>query len=384
LLNFRKSLKDLFLVNHEAGILRLFLAAALIFVLWSLLAVISSAFDPFGSMDFRNILGINSENLALSLFLDIFDAYFSIFSFSLILMFLLIVLLSLDIVADFNLRLRSLQLKNISKKYLTSCAFSFPGRKKLLFPDDRFKASEDIFDGPLKAGIKPGCALLLKSKPSYSLIYNSGENLENIEISLAFREKIIDCFNMNPASIAFFVKDQSQSRSFLVDASYDYDLPTETGNMVKYASMLALFDSNNFREIIENLLVTETNLTLHQYFRSHPESSAYPSQEMQDDPIENNDKFSKEFKQKKYSRIVNFYKKGNGHGLKRNRKRTIYSRPISEVPSLIKVQEKNLSSSVMDELNELLEINLQNTLISLFGTGCLKAKISHFQEQGSK
>jgi len=384
LLNFRKSLKDIFQVNHEAGILRLFLAAALIFILWSLVALISASFDPFGSKDLHNILGINSDNLAFSLFLDIFDAYFSIFSFSLISLSLLIALVSLDIIAVFNLRIKSLKTIYHSKNYLTFCAFSFPRRKKVLFPDDRFNVTEDTVDGPLKASVKPGYALLVKRNTEYSLVFNACDNLENIEKSLAFRDKIIDCFNINPGSIPFIVNDQILSRSFFVEVAYDYDLPAGKKNIIKYASMLALFDADNFYEIIKSLLMAETEFSLNQYLRNHSESFTYTLQEANDDPSEKKENISKEVRQNNYSQLFNFHKKDFRNGLKRNRRRPIYPKPISAASALLRDHENNSSLSLLDELNKLFEINLQTALKTLFGTVFLKAKISHIQEQGSK
>ena len=62
---------------------------------------------------------------------------------------------------------------------------------------------EDIPDGPLEAVIKPGYALLVRSRANYSVKFNNNDNSDNFEVSLAFREKIIDCFNLKPASISF-------------------------------------------------------------------------------------------------------------------------------------------------------------------------------------
>ena len=378
--NFRKSLKELFQINHQAGILRLFLAAALTFVLWSLLAAISASLDPLGSLDWRNILGINSGNLALSLVFDIVNSYFSIFSFFLILLFLLVALFSFETITDFYTHLKSLPANKISRDYLTSCAFSFPKRKKLLFPDDLI-GSGNILQGPLEAVIKPGYALLVKSREDYSVKFNTSDNSENFEVSLAFREKLIDCFNLKPSSISFSCReDQKLAKSFLFEVTYGYDIPADNENMVKFANMLALFDSGNIRKIIESVLISEAKIALSQYYRNSPEPSANPLNQVQEKPIDNKKNASRELEQKKYWMVQFFYKKVKDRGIKRNRKRPVYFMPSHEATALVANHEETFSPSLKDQLNELLAANLQNTLTYLFGTDCIKAKIINIHE----
>ncbi len=286
--NFRKSLKELFQVNNQAGILRIFLAAAFTFVLWSLFAVISASFDPSGSLDLPNVLGINSENLALSLFLDIINAYFSIFSVSFTLLFLLVALLSLETTAFFLSHIKSSPSKGSSKNYLTSCAFSFPRRKKFLFPDDQINSSGDILTGPLEAVIKPGYALLVGNWPIFSVKFNNVNNPDNLEVFLSFKEMVIDCFTLDPSSFSFEFEDITFSKTFLIELAYSFILPTGTENTVRFANMLALFDSGNIRKIIESVLMSETKIAISQYVRNSPELSDYPLSRVQEGPIENN------------------------------------------------------------------------------------------------
>ena len=314
--NLRKSLKELFQVNHDAGLLRIFLAATLTFILWSLLAAISASFKPLGSLNLGTIMGLNSQNLAYSLFLDIFNAYFSTFTILLLILFLLVAFLSFDSIADFYTHLKSFPSKRISKNHLTFCAFSFPKRKKILIPDDFFNFSGDFPDGPQEAEIKPGYALLVGSRANYSVKFNNNDNSDIFEVSLAFREKIIDCFNLNPASISFNTKDQRSIKSFLIEVEYSFDLPTDIENTAIFANMLALCDSTRIRKIIESILSSETEMVLSHFFLNSSMPFALPLGQVPEKPIRNAENITKGLEQKKHTLFFNFFKKAKTRSLK--------------------------------------------------------------------
>lgn len=380
--NLQKSLRELFRVNLEAGLLRLFLAAVLIFILWSLLAILSASFDPLGNLEISNTLGFNSQNLALSLFIDIINAYFSIFTISLIILFFIIVFFGFETIADFYSHLKSLPSNRISKNYLSHCAFSLPKRKKFLFPDHLNNPTDDYPSGPFEAVIKPGFALLVGSRENYSVKFNNRIDSENFEVSLTFREKILDCFNLNPASISFNIDDQSFVKSFFIEVEYVYDLPSGQENMAKFANMLALCDSGKIRKIIENNLISEIKVALGQYFRNSSGFTANPFKQVYEEPIGKKENTSKELDQKKYSMVINFYKKVKDQVIKRNRKRPVYLNPSHSVAASPKNYEENLSPSIRDQINDLLAMNLQSSMLTLFGTNIIVAKINKIQEQG--
>lgn len=381
--NLRKPLKEFFQVNHEAGLLRLFLAVILTFILWSLLAAISALFKPLGSLNFGNILDINSQNLALSLLLDIINAYFSTFSISLLILFLLIAYTSFDSISNFYKSLKSFSSKRVSKNHLSSCAFSFPKRKMFLFTKEYIKYPGNIPDGPFEAAIESGYAILVSNGVNYSVEFNKDGNSDNFVVSIPFRKKIVDCFSLNPASISFKTEEQISTKSFLIEVAYSYNLPSDNENLAKFASMLALCDSGKIRKIIENILISETNVSLSQYLRNSLGSSAPTLEQVSEKPIHKNENKTEEIDQKKHT-IFNFYKIIQDQGIKRNRKRLVYLPPSPKVASISINNEENLSTSLKDQLNELLSKNLQSTLLTLFGTVSLNAEIINIQEQGSK
>ncbi len=57
---------------------------------------------------------------------------------------------------------------------------------------------------------------------------------------------------------------------------------------------------------------------------------------------------------------------------------------MREIAAKGKILEENLPPTLTDQLNKLLEIDLQSTLITLLGTNCIEAKILKIQEQGPK
>ncbi len=382
--NFQKSLEELFRVNHQAGVLRSILIAAVCFVLWSLLATISVSFVPNGSLDFRNILGVHSDNLALSLFLDIISAYFSIFSFSLFIIFLLTVFLTFEMIAEFNMNLRSLPSLIISKNFLTSCAFSFPKRKTLLIPDDLNNFNKENLFGPLEAVVKPGYALLVKNRNNYSVKFNDQAISEGVKISITFSERVIGCFNLKPSSLSI-KNEQVFSKSISAELTYRFDLPADNSSSVNFAAMLALFDPGDFRKIIECTLKAETKIALNQFFRNSSGISAFTSDRIVGEPINIYEKYPEKLVRKKYSRFPDFYNKDNRYGIKRNRKRPIYLSPRHETAAIKDVFKANLTPTMTEIINEILAKNLQKTLFSIFGTNFVITQITHMkEEEGSK
>ena len=347
------------------------------------MAAINASFRPLESLNLGNILGLHSQNLALSLFWDIIKAYFSTFTILLVILFLFITFLSFDSITDFYTELKSFPSKKISKDHLSFCAFSLPKRKEFLFPDDFNYSSGNIPDGPLEAVIKPGYALLMSCGSNYSVKFNYGENLNNFHLSLAFREKIIDCFELNPASISFTAEGQNFSKSFLIEVAYSYELLIDNENMTNFANMLAQCDSRKIRKIIESILISESKIALSHYFRDSSGSSPLLLGQSSEKSFDENDIKTAELNQKKHS-IFNFYKRIQGQGIKRNRKRQVYLSPSLEATSIFIDHEKSPSTTLKDQLNELLEINLRRTLITLFGINSIKAKVLNIHEQGSK
>jgi hypothetical protein len=381
--NFRKSLKELIQVNPEAGYLRLFFSAVLAFILWSLLAIISAFFNPLGKLDLSKVLEFNSTNLAISLFRDLLKAYFSLFTIASLILLLSVFYISFKTLAEFYARLKSFSSTRISKNYLSNCAFSIPQTHKYLFPDDFTNASGDIPDGPFKAAVKPGYALLISSRKNYSVRFNDSDNSDNLEMSLGHQEKIIDCFNINPASISFKTEENSRSKSFLIELVYSFELPVEHKNINQFLKIFELSDSKIIREIIEKILVSEVKVSINQYFWDTAGLFSFSTDQTQKKITSDNSKMAGEFKQKTNGMFLNISSKFQKQVIKRNRKRPIYLSPAISTDAYPKNTDENLSPSLVDILNGSLTINLKNTMLNLFGADIIKAKILKINEQGT-
>ena len=296
--NYRKPFKDLFQVNLEAGFLRIFLAAFLIFILWSLLAVISAIFNPLGKINFASFLGLNSQNLAFSLFLDILQSYFSIFTISFLVIFLSVFYLGYETIAGFSFLIKSFPSKKFSKDYLSFCAFSFPKPKKLLIPDDLTNNFIDFPVGPLKTAIKPGYALLIRSRANYSAKFNDEGNSDDFEVFLTHNEEVIDCFNLNPGSITLYAENKTSMKSFLIELTYSFDLPNRHEEMAKFSNMLTMFEGRKILEIIEDFLISETRISINQYFGGFNGSSFISTAHPSEKSLNANENKSKAIEQK--------------------------------------------------------------------------------------
>lgn len=381
--NFRKSLKELVQVNTEAGYLRLIFLIILTFILWSLLAVIFATFNPLQNLAFGKILIFNSSNLALSLFRDILNAYFSLFTIAGLILFIFIFFISFDTVAKFYSRLKPLSSIKMSKNYLSNCAFSIPQIKVFRIPDDFINFSSDIPDGPLTAVIKPGYTLLVSTRGNYKTWINPKNNIDDLEVSLIHQEKIIDCYNINPASISFNKEDNIHTKSFIIELAYSFDLPNKHESLNPLTKMFELCDSRSIREIIERVLVSEAKATFGHYYRNSGDRFPFSNNQSQLKKIRNNQKFGIEFGQKTIVIFLKLINRSKNQVIKRNRKRLLYLSPKPATIAVSKNKEYNLSQSLIDILNESFASNLQKPMRLLFGADIIRAKIIKINEQAT-
>ncbi len=103
--HLQNSLKDLVQVNPHAGYLRLGFMLISVFILWSVLAMISAAFNPLGNLNLHLIPDLPTSNLAVSLLMDILQAYFSTFTICCLALFIYIFYISFETIAVFYFRL---------------------------------------------------------------------------------------------------------------------------------------------------------------------------------------------------------------------------------------------------------------------------------------
>jgi len=383
----QKSLKELAQVNPQAGYLRLFFLVILIFIFWSLLAIISTSFNPMGNLIFRKISSINSSNLAFSLFWDILKAYFSTFSISSLILFLSIFFISFETIADFYSKLISISSKRMSKNYLSNCAFSIPQICSYRFPDyfiNSFKNKYSFPDGPLKAVLKPGYALFVRENGIYKTWINHKSSTDDSKLTLGHQDKIVDCFSISPATISIYSGDIVQSKFIKIELAYSYNLPVDHESIDQSKKMFELCDSKNMRSLIEKILVSEVKACIYQY--SHNSSIPLPFFNSQSlvDKKSNNKKLVRDFGQKANFVFINFMRKFKKRVVKRNRKRPIYLSPGFSPDNDFKVKGEDSPLSLIDTLNDSFTTNLLKTMGILFGANIINAKIIKIYEQETK
>lgn len=383
----RKSLKELAQVNPQAGYLRLFFLVILIFIFWSLLAIISTSFNPLGNLISRKISSINSSNLAFSLFLDILKAYFSMFSISSLILFLSIFYISFETIADLYSKIISISSKRLSKNYLSNCAFSIPQTCSYRFPDYFNNSLENKIsfpDGPLNAVLKPGYALFVRENGIYKTWINHKSNTDDSKFTLGHQDKIVDCFSISPATISISSGDIIQSKFIKIELAYSYNLPVDHESVDQSKIMFELCNSNNMRSLIEKILVSEVKACINQYFHNSSIPLPFFNTQSLIDKKTNNKKLAKEFGQKANFVFINFMRKFRERVVKRNRKRPIYLSPGLSPDNDFKDKVEDSSQSLIDTLNDSFNTNLLKTTGILFGANIINAKIIKIYEQETK
>ncbi|MDP2966197.1 MAG: hypothetical protein Q8N39_09220 [Pelolinea sp.] len=390
-----KSLKGLFLVNAQAGYLRLILTIILIFILWSLLAIISTVYNPLGKLNPILIPNFNSTSLALSLIRDILKAYLAVFTISSLLLIIFIFWLSFTTIAAFCSKINIYPSIKANKDYLSNCAFSIPGIKKYRYPNSDFINSEDeksfsFPEGPLKASIKPKFVLFVSNRGIHKSWVNSSD-YDDLEVSLEHQDKIIDCFNIEPTNLQVILenrkKDSFQSPRIKIELVYFFQLPVTQEN-INHTPILNLFeycDSKNIQSIIEKVIISEVKATLTQFsliskdpiFFQHTQSFKNKRR-----PEKKSNKT--QFGHKTDAFSVSFIQNPEKQVIKRNRKRPMYLTHRLYSNNDSDKEDNKITPSLIKSINELLTLNIRGTMINLFSSEIIEAKIIAFGEQEIK
>jgi hypothetical protein len=386
----QNTFSGLFQVNSQAGYLRLIFFILLLFIVWSFLAVISAVYNPLGNINLIQIQTSCSSNLAVSLFKDILNAYLSSFTISSLVLILFIFYTSFKTIVNLFCELKTFSLIKNNKDYLLNCAYSIPPLPKYHFPEDflepRVKESISYPEGPLKADLKPGFTLFIYKQGTFRTLVNSSDN-EELEISLSHQEKIIDCFNLKPSNLEVVINNQSDG--FLwpntrFDLVYSYELPfdDEVKNQLPLINLFKLCDSNNLSFIIESLITSVIMSTLTQNKLCLRDISPFPTNKSQNEKhIIKNDLPLNQSNHQMDVFPFRVKKPNEIYRLKRNRKRPIYILPMIKTKNISNTEDKLNSLNFFDAFNELLSINLRETMSFLFGAEIIKVEIINISEK---
>jgi hypothetical protein len=394
-MNLKIFFKKLFQLNSQAGYLRLFFTIILLFLLWSFLALINAIYNPLGKLNLTLFPNIISSNLALSLIKDILKAYFSIFSLGVL--FLLILTFNmcfLSVVSISSILGEATTFKE-KRDLLSYYAFSIPALKKYNFPIVSYPESENdsslfLPNGPLIASIKAGYALFISSHAENKVWANLSTE-KQMDISLEYQEKVIDCFNIQPGKIQLVLdnplNDFYKSFKIKIDLAYFYQVPDQqNGNdQSSIKNLFEYFGSPNIRYIIEKVIISEVKTTFTQLALESKDILSLPRNPI-DDKNEissiNNIRNHHIKMQEKISFHINHYPVFQT--VKRNRKRSLYLNPNLFSIFNNKINGVNIPQSYLEIINEKIMTNFQNTMKYFFGSEVVKIKILSFGEQEIK
>ena len=379
-----KSLKGLFRVSDQAGYLRFFSTIILFFIIWSLLAIIYSVYIPLGKLKLILVPNFYSSNLAESLFRDILNTYFSVFTLSILFLIIIIFWLSFITISAFYSRWIIFPSIKDNKDYLSYCAFSIPGIKHYQFPNDVLINTESkmIFsfpEGPLKASIKPGYALFASNKGICKTWVNPSDH-DDLAVTIEHQDKIIDCFNINPGTLDILFenhfKDLFQSPYIKIDMAYSFPFPDthDTPEQSLFMNLFSLCDSRNIQSIIEKVIIAEVKTAFLQFSKDSIVQIEQPKEnEMKRGKEKRNIKSPNHHKTDAF--FVSFIKNPEQRAVKRNRKRLMYlnNRLYPNIDS--RQEEYKISSTLIESLNEILTKNIQGTMAYLFGSEIIEVKI---------
>jgi hypothetical protein len=385
----QKSFKEIVQVNPQAGYLRLFLAIVFIFGVWSLLAIIFTINHPLAKLNSFLIPNFNSSSLAVSLFRDILYAYLSIFTISTLILIFYIFWLTYTTAVIFYSRLNNFSTLKENRDYLSYCAFSIPGKMKYQFPNTYPISSKNektlsFPEGPLIAVVKPIFALFVNNQGIYKSWVNSNAS-DELEISLEHHDKVIDYFDIQPATINIDLKNPVKNIVFFpflkINITYAFVLPDTRKIESNYPliNLIRYCDSNNFRLIIEKLIVLELNATVTQLSKDFREPLLQIQPDENHRPVNTRKNKSREL-QNLDSFTPRFIKNPKLKTLKRNRKRLLYLtyKHLSHADSVI--EDNKTLISVLETMNELFTQNIQNAMKNLFGSEIITAKINAIGE----
>lgn len=386
--HLRNSLKDLVKVNPHAGYLRLGFMLISVFILWSVLAMISAVFNPLGSLNLHLIPDLSTSNLAVSLLMDILQAYSSAFTICCLALFIYIFYICFETIAVFCFRLNPQQpIKNI-KAYLTNCAFSIPQKDKLNLPNDSYLSGKEktlsVSEGPFNAVVKPGYALFIKKhgKIRPQIIFGGKDNKE---VFLDHQDKVIDIYNIAPVSISLHLEnnmeDIFQSPFINVELTYFYDFSHRQDTAEQFSNLFQSCDSNSLRPTLDRIISLEIKRAINQYSQNSFNIGSPSENHPQKIQNTTDNKFT--FNQHSHTPdnySFHFKKNLDKNAIRRNRKRLVYVSP--GFGRLSELNEKKIHSENMTErINEILKVNFLQTMDVLFGTKIISVKIISISEQ---
>lgn len=135
---------ELLKVEPQSGHLRQVLWLILIFIIWSLLAYISSSVNPLPALpSLVSFFNLESSSLATDLWEDILGNYFSGFTLLNLALFILLSLNSFAAAVQLLRRALHLSDKKAAQRYLRSCLFSRPDYPQLNLSEPDFQKSDE-------------------------------------------------------------------------------------------------------------------------------------------------------------------------------------------------------------------------------------------------
>lgn len=350
------------------SVLKIFLTILSVFIVWSILAIITNIINPFPEIRLVYLGSGESTSLAQSIFSDILNSYFSFFSITVLCFFSLSLNLGFKLSDSFfreffSIKLHGKPLKAfLYKLFLNSHIepINLVSMEKINF----FVKSGSHVIGPAQINLRAGFAALIKIRGGENRILLSKGN-HYLEISA--EEKLIDIYNFNDSQITIQINNPQlfqDKRSIEVKYKILPDLRSSTTN-AKFGNVLEYLDSKNLYDIIDSIILLEFQSLQKLMEKLHFSSAKITGESTNKKQIDNTGFFHN------LSLPLNNISKKRLN-IERNRKRRLYTHPskISPVIESDSVEVEN--RAVIEKFKSLLTTQIRETVMQLFGIELFK------------
>jgi len=259
--------------NTFTGILKLVIMIMLFFIIWSILAIISTTWNPYGPFNFG--LPITSENriLSQSILSDIIASYFSFFTISHLLLLSLVVLFCYFLVRNLGKYIFSYSPYHSTARIFFSRLFAFNGNLLIdlsnLHSPNSLLNSHSITYGPAQVIIPPYSAAIIQDKNNQLRIITV-LGIDNNPVIINSWEKLIEIIDIKNGSSSINIKGINLPFSGKrICLKYRY-LTDKTTNAVNnsISTFVKVCNSGNYRMMIESIIQFESLSLLNQYQNS--------------------------------------------------------------------------------------------------------------------
>ena len=381
-------LNELMSVDIPTGRLRLAILVVLLFITWSLCAIVTSMVDPFYSLPTWLSTGllsdsINNGNLAASLLRDILSSYLSLYAIAYLSLLIAAILVTHHIIKQLILFIFPRIKASSIGKFLHQSAFSISDYPLVNISTENTTENEDLaicrtLGGPAYIQIEPELSVIVKDNKG--LCRTVPTNLPDDEafflrhqekvVSISHQEKILLLHNLNAICGDGYMLSLSSLRlsyAWISDSSEDEKAAQNKARVMQgqdAQSLLIDLIKNEIRALFLNYSQTEIrhNLLAPDALPEEPVQLAPVSHKRHNIPSHG----------RLYAAPANFIRQAGNSIILRNRRRSL-------LPELRVYENVNTDMLVEDQpdfINELSD-QLSQSVNAIFGSHVLNIKIEN-------